>query len=100
MARLGSTNQTTQRAVIALTLMGVCVLATISMSSARYLPTRSDESRRERIKEVLRMLLDLPDDDGVDYGMTEYDYQSADSQPVSQINTQKYSSDRKQLIKL
>ncbi|XP_054165980.1 uncharacterized protein LOC128963492 [Oppia nitens] len=98
MARLGSTNQTTQRAVIALTLMGVCVLATISMSSARYLPTRSDESRRERIKEVLRMLLDLPED-GVDFGRTKFDYQSALNEPVSQINTQKYSSGRQQLTK-
>lgn len=25
-------------------------------ASARYLPTRSDESRRERIKEVLRLV--------------------------------------------
>jgi hypothetical protein len=31
----------------------------VSLTSARYLPTRSDDSRRERIKEVLRLVIIL-----------------------------------------
>jgi len=37
------------------------MLVVASVTSARYLPTRSDNSRRERIKDVLRMLLELSD---------------------------------------
>lgn len=34
----------------------VCLSSICHQASARYLPTRSDESRRERIKEVLRLV--------------------------------------------
>jgi hypothetical protein len=41
-------------AILALLVLVLCS----SLSQARYLPTRSDESRREHIKDILRMLME------------------------------------------
>ncbi|XP_076360926.1 uncharacterized protein LOC143252529 [Tachypleus tridentatus] len=42
----------------------------------RYLPTRSDETRKEQIKEILRALLELNHDDGQepDWQQSWYNY--------------------------
>lgn len=49
----------TSTATVAIVLVLMVVCATIA--SARYLPTRSDDSRRERIKEVLRLVSSILD---------------------------------------
>jgi len=59
-----STNKRCLLVVLALLVM--CA----SLSQGRYLPTRSDDSRRERIKEVLRLLLDLSDAEAEAQGMS------------------------------
>ncbi|GIY90070.1 uncharacterized protein CDAR_543151 [Caerostris darwini] len=44
-------------------LMLVVLVSSLWNAEGRYLPTRSDNSRYEHIKEVLRALLDLNDAD-------------------------------------
>jgi len=88
MAKIVS-NSLNSRRIIAMTLIGICVMATVvSLTSARYLPTRSDDSRRERIKEVLRLLLDMPSAANDDYGsMRAYDYQTGGGAAISKRDT-------------
>ncbi|KAI1304122.1 hypothetical protein HDE_01936 [Halotydeus destructor] len=62
-SRSAACSSLSSRGLILVTLI-VLVLSFVSLSSARYLPTRSDESRRERIKDLLRLILDLSDAEG------------------------------------
>jgi len=56
---------------VSLAMFALFVLVVYSsVASARYLPTRSDESRRERIKDLLRMLIE-----GQEQGANEADFQ-------------------------
>lgn len=51
---------------------------------ARYLPTRNDDARKERVKDILRVLLDLAPDDR-EYGAPSqfgYDRQSIKKRSV------------------
>ncbi len=57
MAKIVS-NSLNSRRIIGMTLIGICVMAAVvSLTSARYLPTRSDDSKRELIKNVLRLVI-------------------------------------------
>jgi len=71
-----SGNFTNQQLSLLVILSTIFLLACFSSSvNARYLPTRSDESRRERIKEVLRVLLDIPQNEDVSSALRAMEYQ-------------------------
>ncbi|XP_023234384.1 uncharacterized protein LOC111633960 [Centruroides sculpturatus] len=59
-------------------VMCVVILVAVSCTvvQGRYLPTRSDDARREQIKEILRALLELTPEDRLfaRMGYAPYDY--------------------------
>ncbi|XP_076348677.1 uncharacterized protein LOC143246226 [Tachypleus tridentatus] len=62
------------RGVLLLTFLAFYMCC--SVTQGRYLPTRSDKTRKEQIKEIIRILLDLNNDGDQEYNRQQikYDY--------------------------
>ncbi|XP_075210682.1 proctolin [Lycorma delicatula] len=55
------------RAVLTLTIAAVLILGALLTVEARYLPTRSQEDRLDRLRELLRDLLESEGERPIDY---------------------------------
>ncbi|XP_076365827.1 uncharacterized protein LOC143254548 [Tachypleus tridentatus] len=54
----------------------ILALASSWLAHARYLPTRADQTRKEQIKDILRMLLEMSTEDHANLGkpFSAYEY--------------------------